>query len=40
MNIERPTSNLEWEKATNGEPLNRKRLLNSFAIFAQILQLR
>jgi len=31
-NIERPTSNVEWEKAANREPLNRERLLNSFAV--------
>jgi len=32
MNIERPTSNVEWEKAANREPLNREHLLNSFAV--------
>jgi len=32
MNIERPTSNVEWEKAANREPLNRERLISSFAI--------
>jgi len=29
---EHPTSNVEWEKAVNREPLNRERLLNSFAV--------